>query len=262
MTRLFAVLVALLCACGAYDPSLNGEIAELEQAFGAKQSASWQFGSTTTTAHFQCDRFNAAQTCSVPRTKNIQIAYTPGAEFYAGEILAVAAQFDAGLDAGLDAGWVLSVVRSSDDLGVDQVRLLIQTGNVPGDLLGAIEGYSGVTYTSLVNLTEGVAPGANTPTGQYRTHSGCAGTIDQVDLDAKLNPADLPVGRRHAIGHAIEACLGLGSVNTNHAFYSRRALQPTLSMNALTTGEACRANSFQATNNGDYSTVTSSTCVD
>lgn len=249
MKNLIKILtITLLCACGGYD-SEHIDLGQYEQPYSARVTTNYQFGSQTATAHKQCDRVSSGQVCSVPAFKTIEVG--GDASLTIGNLLEMSTVINR-LDAATN--FDVHAVSIGNPPAPNTVRLILSVGAVSGTLSSNIEGYSSVTFVSTTGLTEGVADAD--PVGQYQKHGACTGKLDTTDINNKGTNATEDINLfRHAVGHAIEACMGLGSRDDAgaNAVYSRRTVIPGTDLGGMTAGETCRANSYSTTNNGDFS---------
>jgi hypothetical protein len=147
------------------------------------------------------------------------------------------------------------VADCSTTIAAGKLRLTINPGVVSGSLSSSIQGYADVQLGSPTNLTEGVAPGAD-PVGNFQTHGFCLAKIDLADIYAKgANSTEDARLLRHAFASVILKCQGNGARQDVAAVpaYSRESILLDGSVFVyMTDGEKCRANSFDATNNGDF----------
>jgi hypothetical protein len=245
-----AIVLLSLAACGGADWDEEVELGETTQAYSARVTNNFQFGTQTGSPHLQCNRSSSGQVCSVPKFKTLEVARsTAFSDVEKVAIGLIRTDFRNAL-----SSWSIVEADTAVPPAPNTVRLTLTQGTCAGTLQNDIDGYSCITLSGITSLSEGV--GDVDPVGNYQTHTNCTGVIDSVDINNKgANDDQDNKIRRHAVAHAIETCLGLGSRTDAGAngFYSRRSLQLSSFLSPLTAGEDCRAESFSATNNGDFS---------
>lgn len=245
-----AIGLLSLTACSGADWDEEVELAETSQAFSARVTNNFQFGTQTGSAHLQCNRSSSGQVCSIPKFKTLEVARA--ASFSDPEKVIIGLirnEFDNAL-----SSWSIVEADTSVPQAPNTVRLTLSQAACSGTLSNNIEGYSCITLSNITSLTEGEVD--LEPVGNYQTHTSCNGLIDSVDIANKgANDEQDNKLTRHAVAHAILTCMGLGSRTDSGAntFYSRRTLQLSSFLSTLTAGEDCRAESFSTTNNGDFS---------
>jgi hypothetical protein len=236
-----------------------------ESALSASFTNTYQFGTQTNAAKFQCDRFSLGQTCTIPgRVAFATWCIDSGSEFTDAQrnvIRGVLLEFFEVLS---NVDWwpsgILEVAPDPDGVCRNLTDFRVSRGTVNGTLSNNIDGYSDVIYGTLVDLSEGVA--GEDPAGNYQDHTGCFMTIDIVDIVNKGASSDEDRNiLRHAAGHAMLACTGFGTQSGDPSpFFARRALMPDESGLPLTSGQQCIASTYDFTDNGDFS-LTFSNCA-
>lgn len=255
MKKLIALLAtSLLAACsGEIDDQGNlVDIEQNQQAYSARVTTNYQFGTRTTASRRQCDRSTTGQTCSVPKTKNLTYCINQG--FTNSEVSLIQNEVVA-LD-NLLTSWTFTY--ESDlftGLCVPGNNLQFSNGacGSSGTASSNIENYGCVTFSNITNLTEGVAAGD--PVGNYQAHGGSRANIDITDINAKFSTtSQRDFGKKHAVKFALLSTIGLGSRTDggSNTFGSRPQIA-NFALGIMTDGEKCRAESYNTTNNGDFS---------
>jgi hypothetical protein len=255
--------LALAFACGAPedDESFDDQgLGLLEQDLSAPLTPTYQFGTRTATARGRCDKVSAGQVCVVPPKKTISYCIdqtciaglpgclpTPFTEAQYQRVKSIINVFDA------RTGWTFNEADRFNCFGVPADLIVsVQGVGSSGTASNDIRNYGTNIWTTvggaqggLVDLTEsgGVA-------GSYQKWTVCRAQVDVVDILAKgASAAQDNAIFDHAAGHAIAACMGLGSTEslTANAF-TRRGVNGNLLANSLTLGDACSLDQFSAAN--------------
>lgn len=257
LLTLLSLSLSLFTACsGEIDDQGNlVEIDQVEQAYVAKRTANYQFGTQTAAAHRQCNRTSTGQVCSVPKTKNFTYCVNPG--FTNAEIGFIHNEVQM-LD-NLLTGWTFTIETDIfTGLCMPSNTLQISPGSCgeSGSSTGAIENYACNTLSGLTNLTEGVS--GLSVKGSYQAHGLARAKIDITDINAKFsNATQRENAKRHATKFILLSSIGLGSRNdgASNTFGSRPDIANFV-LGIMTAGEKCRVDSFELNNTTDYSTRT------
>lgn len=246
-------IAALLAACsGSQEDFESLELGQTDQAYTAKVTNNYQFGTQTAAAHRQCNRTSSAQVCSVPKTKTFTYCINSG--FTNSEIATISAtvqEFDSILST-----WSFtyeSDLFTGQCLLTNTLQFSKGACGQSGTSSGKIENYGCVSYSGTTNLTEGAI--GDDPVGNYQAHGFANAKIDITDIDAKFSTASARTNaKKHAVGFAMLSSIGLGSRNdgASNTFYSRSDIAD-FPLGILTAGEDCRAESFSTANKVDYS---------
>lgn len=273
MTRFFnmrflALALALLAAaCGApgYEEPLDGEfndepeLAQLEQRYGAKETATLQFG--TNPSGNRCNKTSSGQSCSFLRTKptvKVCIDYTlptalGGLSFLEG---AYASNGLAALD---NAAPSYTFDYSSPDsglgcatTGIGGNHLIVRNGTLSGSSSSNNKNdFARPVFSDTTNLSEqtGVV-------GNYTSAGNCIITYDAAKCRAKgaTNAADERYCT-NAVAFAAAGCLGIGGQQASQATTRITALTPmsdTQFANTLSAAELCQMTSLSLTNDGNF----------
>ncbi len=255
MKNLIPCLLGLLAfSCGAQDDGFEEQdLGTIEQEYRAELSPSFQMGANTSTAHLRCNRSSAGQICSIPQFKIIEV-FSPSGQFTAAQQTLID-----GVTTAIDVTTNFDIHKTTVTTPpFGKVRLSLLNSAVSGSLSSNIEGYSGVQYTSPTNLTENQFKGFGAPNvvGSYQDHGACVVNIDVADiLNKGANATEDDRLFKHAVGHAILVCAGLGSRSDAGAnsVYSRRSIQLAANLSATTLGERCVLDSYTLNNNTDFS---------
>lgn len=242
-------LAALACGAPLDSEADLGELGEAHQPFAAKRTLNYQLGVDSSDARMQCTRTNPAQTCSILNTKNVTF-YIEAADFgppgtgYNDEIYAYVTQLDSAL-----SSWTFTEIF---DPATPGIVMVFRRGPCPGGFSSSsIAAFSCLTLAATgQNLTEGTGV-----TGSYTTHAGATVWIDMGDLTQR---ATTTIRRlrllRHATGHGTLAAIGLGGRGDSDAsaFVSRMLVDVDWSGATISSGEDCRAESYDPTANGQF----------
>ena len=243
------MVCGLALACGA--PVEDDGLGQLEQGYAAKHTLNYQLGVDASAARMQCTRTNPGQTCSLlthSEGKDItfyieQLDFGPPGTGYNDEIYNYVTQLSLALDT-----WSFTEVYDPLEWPTISFRRGSCTG---GPSSSSIAAFSCLMLDSTgANLTEVNA------TGNYTTHTGATVWIDMGDITQR---ATTTIRRlrllRHATGHGMLAAIGLGGRTDADAsgFVSRMAVDVDWSGATISSGEKCRADSYDPTNNGMFS---------
>jgi hypothetical protein len=258
---LLGLASAWLSGCGDYDGQPGDEIGTVEQPYQSKVQTNFQWGATTASARLACNKTSSGQVCTIPSAR--------GGSFYVLDLSSsnrtIVRNVFSSINSAVGSTPWLEEIDVADRL---LSTVVFASGAVSGSLSSNIDGYSSLSLFHEFDLTEGVVAGD--PVGSYKAHDNVNGggpfpdtiTIDFADCDAKF-PGDATAQlqcKRHAIGHAVLAHMGLGS-RTDSAggvgsTWQRRTLAAAGTvLSALNSGGVCLYNSANYTNNGDYSIV-------
>jgi hypothetical protein len=255
MKKIIAVLIACLFACSGGEQFDEDLVIEQEdQALSAKVSPTYQHGSTTSSTHLACNKTNSGQVCTVPSTKNVSWAFDTNSGFSNTEktnIRAIVQSFDNTLTT-----WSFS---ETTDPAASQLVFKVAACS-GGSSSSNIEAFGCVSLAFSANLTEGAGV-----VGSYQKHGKGTISIDVTDINAKYaSQGDRDHLKTHAVGHSILAWMGVGARSDAGVvhYMSRRTVSLGNFNLTLTTGELCRADSFLATNDGQFSLTTPACTVD
>jgi hypothetical protein len=224
-------------------------LGQLEQPFAAKHTPNYQLGVDSSHARMQCTRTNPAQTCSIITTKSI-LFYIEPADFgppgtgYNDEIYTYVSQLDGAL-----SSWSFT---ETFDPATPNIVLVFRRAACSGSFSSSsISAFSCMTLVATgANLTEG-----DGVTGFYTTHLGATVWIDMGDITQR---ATTTIRRlrllRHAAGHGTLGAIGFGGRTDAgaDAFVSRMLVDVDWSGATISSGEDCRAESYDATSNGVF----------
>ena len=242
------MVCGLALACGA--PVDGADLSQLEQGYAAKHTLNYQLGVDVSQQRMQCTRTAPSQTCSLLTTKNITF-YIESADFgppgtgYNDEIFTYVSQLDAALTT-----WTFTEVF---DPNTPNILLVFRRGLCDGSYTNSsIAAFSCLSLVSTgANLTEDTGV-----TGSYTTHHGATVFIDMGDITRRANTAIRRLRLlRHAAGHGTLAAIGLGGRLDVAAdqFVSRMQVGVDWSGATISSGELCRAESYDPTSNGVFS---------
>jgi hypothetical protein len=242
--RLLVIPALLDCGAPAED-----ELGQLEQGYAAKHTLNYQMGVDSSDARMQCTRTNPGQSCSLLKTKNVTF-YIEAADFgppgtaYNDEIYTYVQQLDSQL-----SSWTFTEVF---DPATPGIYLVFRRGTCAGGFgSSSIAAFSCVTlFSTHVNLAEGTGV-----TGNYTTHEGATVFIDMGDLTLRATTGIRRLRLlRHATGHGTLAAIGLGGRLDSgaDAFVSRMSVDVDWSGATISSGEDCRAESYDPANNGVF----------
>ena len=266
---LFSPLVCLAFACGSTDNGdlFDGEASDggdqfgsVEQAMSAPTSPTYQYGTRTSTTQQRCDRSAAGQVCNIPNTKSMKFCYFN--ENPSGFSNDDSADIESAVTMMRGAfGWGWTAATQDIFTGMcgatdANVRLFVRSVGSSGTASNDIKDYAKVnTFSSVTGLTEGAGV-----VGSYQKHSGCDIYIDRTDILAKgASTADDRRLMRHAVAHALLACVGIGgrsSVASNHS--SRNDINTSVERNSMTAGEKCTLENFSTSSGTSF--VNSGSC--
>ncbi len=262
MKNAFVLLSALTLACGGVDngdlfddaPD-GGDLGQIEQAFGAKTTPSFQFGTRTATTKQRCN-FNDSQVCAVPPAKSLSYCVHVGTliggpdaySFNAAEQTRVVNIIE-GLDAVSD--FTLTHTTFGDctsEFGNGQIKAFKSPVGAAGIVSNDVKDYGVALFSGLVGLTEGAGV-----QGDYQNWTNCVMSIDVVDILAKgVNASQDNNGLDHAAAHSLVGCLGIGGRTGDGGRASRNLFNPATTAVVVSAGEACSLNSFTVSSPGQY----------
>jgi hypothetical protein len=247
-----ALLAALTlsAACGAPEQSDDLlELGQIEQAFAAPASPTYQLGTTTSSARLQCNKTNSGQVCSVPLTNSKSILWRFAAN--SGFTNQQKADFRVVMTAVDNSLPSWTFTESTSESAAIRVNKAACSGSSSSN---NIDAFSCVDLSG-PSIDLEVGPGV---VGNYTAHVFADVHIDFDDINAKFSSSsDRLALAQHAFGHGIISWLGLGSRSDSGAlgFVSRRQVNVNALNLPLTAGEACRLEAYNITNNGEFNLV-------
>lgn len=224
----------------------QGELGQVAEAFGAKNTFTYQYGTRTSTNRSRCDGVSSGQVCSVPggtgltgtaAAKSATWRFTPFHGLTSAEQTAVTNAMTV-LDNTLSA-WSLPFTTASS--GVLQFAKASATG---ASTSNNIDAFVHNSFDVVNELDEGAGVD-----GHYQTHTGCVIRLDIDDINARGGTAtEIGILRTHAILSGAMKCLGLGmrdDATSANTYIDRTLVIPgPLFRPLMTAGDQCQANSY------------------
>lgn len=270
-TKLFALLFPLALACGGVD---NGELfddaelgdggdelGQVEQAYGAKESATTQFG--TQAAGMRCNKTSTGQVCSFLRAKptvRVCVDHTldeipvgapnPLTSLESAWAGAAAARVDAATSSYSfdymysDAGFGCATTGASGN------HIVIRNAALAGpSSSNNVNDFAKPVFSDTTGLSEGSGV-----VGSYQSAGNCIVHFDAEKCAAKgLSSAEDERFCANAAGFAIAGCLGMGGQNVAQGQRITRATMNGGTFNdVFSTAEQCQLTSVQLTNDGTW----------
>lgn len=248
------------------------DIGKAEQALGAKNSATYQYGTRTASSGLACNKTSTGQICYVPQgtgmtgsvsSKTITWRLTPLHGFNADEQTGITNAVTA-LDNTLSA-WTFSLTTGAS--GHIQLANASASGSSSSN---NIDAFVQPEYANLQNLTEGAGV-----VGSYQSSASCVVRVDIADINARAALEEAKVAgnqnevgklRTHAILSGLMKCIGLGARDdagsVGHYIDRTLVFPGPLFRPVQTAGDQCRANSYDPFNNvANYNLITPA-CAD
>lgn len=247
------------------------DIGTAEQALGAKNSTTYQYGTRTASSGLACNKTSTGQVCYVPSgtgltgtaaSKTITWRLTPLHGFSATEQTAIQNAVTA-LDNTLSA-WTFSLTTAA--AGHIQLANASASGSSSSN---NIDAFVQTEYANLQNLTEGAGV-----VGAYQSSASCLIRLDIADIVARGAVEEAKVAgnqgeegklRTHAILSGLQKCIGLGTrddAGSAGNYIDRTLVFPGPLFRPLqTAGDQCRANSYDPSSVANYNILTPA-CAD
>lgn len=265
----FVALVLALCACAGAD---NGEmfddaeigdggdeLGQVEQAYGAKETDTLQFG--TTPGGMRCNKTSTGQTCNFLRVKpNVKVCVDYTLPISPGPLSGIEGAYASnGLNNVDIAAPSYTFDYSNSDLGFGcsatgsaGSHIIIRKGTLSGSSSSNNKNdFARPVFSDLTNLSEqtGVV-------GNYASAGNCIITFDAAKCKAKgATSSEDERYCTNAVAFAVAGCLGIGGQQASQATTRITALTPMSSTqfaNALSAAETCQMTSLSLTNDGNF----------
>lgn len=245
--KLIALALLGLVACQGdlytEDPNDADELGQIEQAYAASNSPTFQFGTRTGPSGLACDKTTTGQVCSIIKgatgtsaAKNVAWRFTPVHGFTAVEMITIQSAIS-GLDAALSK-WTFSEVSG----GAPAIQIG-KAGVGGASTSNNIDAFRQVNWFLPVSLTEGL-------TGSYQAASVII-SIDMADITTRGTAAGGAsfVNRLlfHAAANSFEAAIGLGTRDdaiSAGTYNDRTVLVLPNGAPFASSGGLCQLNSF------------------
>jgi hypothetical protein len=262
-------LLALALACGApsedyFDDSPDGGLGQVEQAFGAKNSTTYQYGTRSASSSLACNKTSTGQVCMLLRgvtgtvaNKAVTWRFTPAHGFTAAEQTGIRNAVTA-----LDN--TLSTWTFTETTVAPSAPIQIGKGTCSGSSSSNnIDSFRCLSWALPQNLTEGAGV-----VGAYQSASVVI-ALDTTDIVARgaveesVQPGTQGEEgklRTHAALSGFMAAIGAGTrddASSANTYHDRTLVFPPLS----SAGADCQMESFNHFDNGAFDLVTPA-CAD
>lgn len=239
------------------DVGALAPLGQTSQAFTARTSPAFQLGTQTGPDQLRCNKTSSGQSCRIPASKAMTYCFNRNTGlpngFNATRSTEIQGRINGFVDVG--AGWTWT--QAMEDLFTGNclnqphnIQILSTTNSCGASGTGSnnIKDYGCKVGSSVTNLTEGSGV-----VGSYASEGACSVRVDLPDIELKFATAtQRSRAFKHAVGHGIAACLGIGGRSTIELVNSRIDMNVAAEQAVLSEGERCMLQNYTATANGQF----------